>query len=105
MTTIYKPKDIEQMKSAISEATEIWRAASLKEFQKTGDRGSCIVGDGITVYFTPPRCRKPVELFIIRSRSVAFAQGSIHYESCVDLALNFLREKGIVCRYNHGRMD
>jgi len=103
--TTYKSADLLKMKSVIDTAREMWLEASRKEFQKTGDRGSCIMGDGITVYFIPPRCRKPVELFIIPSREVAFAQGSLHYEATVDLALNFLREKGIVCRYNHGRMD
>jgi hypothetical protein len=101
----YKQADLEKMRSLIAKATEIWKEASLKEFQKTGDRGSCVLGDGITIYYIPPRCRKPVELFIIPSRTVAFAQGSLHYEANYHLALDFLRENGVECRYNHGWMD
>jgi hypothetical protein len=103
--TTYKSADLLKMKSVIDTAREMWLEASRKEFQKTGDRGSCIVGDGITVYFIPPKCRKPVEFFIIRSSSVAFAQGSLHYEATMQIALDYLKENGVECRYNHGRMD
>jgi hypothetical protein len=101
----YKPADMEKMKTVIETAREMWDEQAKKEFEKYGDRGSCIVGDGIVVSYIPPRCRKPTELFIIRSSSVAYCQGNLHYEATLHVALDYLKSHGIECRYNHGRMD
>jgi hypothetical protein len=101
----YKKAEIEKMSAIIEKAKQMWDAASKEEFSKTGDRGSCIMGDGIEILYVPPRCRKPQKLMIIPSRTVAYAQGSLHYEATKDVALRFLEENGIECQYNYGRMD
>jgi hypothetical protein len=104
---IYKSVDInsEIFKKRIEEAKKLWLEASKKEFELHGDTGSCIMGDGIQIYFIPPRCRKPQTLFIIRSHEVAFCQGSLHYEKTYKVAIDYLKQHGIDCFYNYGRMD
>lgn len=101
----YKKSEIEAMSAIIEKANQMWDAASKEEFSKTGDRGSCIMGDGIEVFFVPPRYRKPQKFMIIPSRTVAYAQGSLHYEATKEVAMAYLRENGIECQYNYGRMD
>lgn len=102
---IYKPKEIESLKPLIEKAKKIWEDASKAEFEKIGDVGSVIACDGIYVMWTPPRCRKPQKLMLIRSREVAFAQGSIHYEKTKDKALMFLKNLGVDAGYDYGMMD
>lgn len=102
---VYKAKEIESLKPLIEKAKKIWMEASRVEFEKTGDRGSCVVCDGIYVLWTPPRCRKPQKLMVIPSREVAFAQGSLHYEATKDKALMFLQNLGVDAGYSYGMMD
>lgn len=103
--TVYKSKELEQFQSAIEKAKQAWREASVKEYQRTGDSGSCIMGDGIYAFVVPPRCRKPQKVMLIRSSSVACAQGSLHYEACYKVALEMLKEAGLEAHYDYGRMD
>jgi hypothetical protein len=104
---IYKSVDVnsEIFKKRIEEAKKLWNEAARIEFEKHGDTGSCIVCDGIQVEFLPPRCRKPIRLTIIPSREVAWCQGSLHYEATKQVALDYLKQHGIDCFYNYGRMD
>jgi hypothetical protein len=102
---VYKQKEIQEIRLLIEKAKKIWMEASKAEFDKTGDRGSCVVSDGIFVFWTPPRCKKPQKLMIIHSRDVAFAQGSLHYEATKDKALMFLKNLGVDAYYDYGRMD
>ena len=102
---VYKAKEIESFKPLVEKAKNIWMEASKAEFEKIGDTGSCVMGDGIYVLWTPPRCRKPQKLMVIRSREVAFAQGSIHYEKTKDKALMFLQNLGVDASYDYGMMD
>lgn len=102
---VYKASDLFLLKPFVNTARELWKDASRKEFDKRGDEGSCIMGDGIFIYLVPARCRKPVRYTLIDSHEVSFAQGSLHYEATKDVALNFLKQNGIDAQYDYGRMD
>ena len=105
MKTVLRDKDLVELKDVILEAERVWKDASREEFQKIGDVGSCIIGDGVAISYLGPRKRKPVTKIIISSNAVACAQGSAHYEKHKDKALQVLKDNGVDCFYSWGRMD
>ena len=76
-------------------------------YEKDGDKGSVILGDGITVQVIPPGCRNLVDVMIIPSSDVAYCQGSLHYEAHINVPLMILRTQypSVKFGYNYGRMD
>jgi hypothetical protein len=102
---VFRDSDLSKLQSIIEKAKELWKEASKKDFEKNGDRGSCVAGDGIFVNYLGPRKRKPVRRCIISSHEVAFCMGSSHYESCKDIPINYLRKNEIECFYNYGYLD
>lgn len=105
MKTVLRDKDLAGLTNVIAKAEQVWRDASKEEFEKIGDVGSCIMGDGVAITYLGPRKRKPVTKIIISSSRVACAQGSIHYERHKDKALKVLKDHGIDCFYKWGMMD
>lgn len=91
----------------LDHAREAWSKRAKETYEKDGDRGSVIMGDGITVQVIPPRCRKLVNVMIIPSRDVSWCQGSLHYEAHINVPLMILRTQypSVKFAYNYGRMD
>ena len=104
---VYPYKEVEVLvkSEVVSSAKQIWTVKSKEYFDQHGDRGSCIVSDGIYILYKPKRCRNPQKLMLIPSREVAFCQGSLHYEYYKDEVVAFLQENNIDCSYDYGRMD
>jgi len=100
-----KQAELKNFQDVIAKAKAAWDTASKEQFNIHGDKGSCVMGDGIEVEVLPPRCKYPQRIMIIRSREVAYAQGSVHYEAVVDVALKILKDAGLNVSYNYGRMD
>jgi hypothetical protein len=101
----YRQRDLDAFAGHIKWVKEQWRAAARVEFERHGDKGSCIMGDGIAVMLIPPRCRTPRRHLIIDSREVASCQGSLHYEAVAGDAVRALQAFEIECFYHYGVMD
>lgn len=102
---VHKPKEVESMKPFIEEAKAEWARLAKETYERSGDQGSCVIGDGIKIYWIPPRCKLPRERMIIASNEVSHCQGSLHYEAHADTILKRLRANGIDAHYCSGRMD
>lgn len=102
---IYKTDTLEKIKPIIEKAQKLWNEATLKLDDAHGDRGSCVLSDGIYVFFLPPRCRKPVRKMIISCNHIGKTQGSINREQTKDIALNYLTLNKVDAYYSYGRMD
>jgi hypothetical protein len=104
---VYSYKEVESLKNSdlVSAARTLWQAKSSEYYNKHGDTGSCIMGDGIYILFKPKRCRIPQKFMLIPSNQVARCQGSLHYEHSKDEVISFLRDNGVDCSYNYGMMD
>jgi hypothetical protein len=100
-----KQKELESFESVRAEAVEMWKNLSKEHYDRDGDQGSCVLGDGIMVKVRPFRARSDKWVMYIPSMEVAFCQGSLHYERSVKYVLEFLRSKGLEVDYNFGRMD
>ena len=100
-----KWSEVEPFKEEIARAKDAWEKAAGEVFKRDGDRGSCIVGDGIKLAVIMPRKRKPEYVMLIPSREVAWCMGSAHYEATKDVALRMLQRVGLPVIYDFGRMD
>ena len=89
----------------VFKAREIWRDLAKEDYEKFGDKGSPIVGDGIYVNALQEGGHKGVKFFLILSNEISFSQSSLHYEARVSEVIDFLRDNGIEANYCLGRMD
>jgi hypothetical protein len=103
---IYKQQDMtDQFKETIFRAKKMWMAICKENFEKDGDKGSCVLGAGITIMLLLPKCRKPRRTMIIASNEVAQCQGSANWEKGNQQVLSFLSKNGIEAAYECGNMD
>jgi hypothetical protein len=103
---IYNKSELYLLKPIISKAKTLWENAAREIYLQEGDKGSCILSDGIEIYYQrDKRSKYPKKLMIICSREVAQCQGSLHYEVTRHVALDYLKLNGIECTYNFGNMD
>lgn len=93
------------LNEVVGAAREMWIESAKKEFEKDGDYGSCILGDGICIDVIPKGKRKPVQKMLISAREVAQCQGSIHYERGQSAVVEYLKSQGIDAYYESGWMD
>lgn len=91
--------------SVIAKAKEMWSEICAKNVASYGDRGSCVVGAGIAVYYVPKGCRKLGAKIIIAAHNVAKAQGSVTWEDGMEAVIEFLKENNINAFYEPGWMD
>lgn len=104
--TIYTPKDVDgNFLNIVTQAKDMWKKICEENFVKYGDEGSCVVGAGISIYFIPPRCRNYRRSYIIRADDVTNCQGSLSWERDIEKVIEYLKNNGIDCHYNGGRMD
>ena len=91
-------------REAIIEAKQMWNDLALTTIKDGVDmsEGSCVSGDNIVVDILTPRCRYIKKATIVLSPAV---QGSVTKEITVKPVLEFLRSKGIECRYDEGWMN
>lgn len=98
------PSNINEL---VANARDLWLNATKEEFEKDGkrDSGCCILGDGVVMDVILPRKRKASQMMLISAREVQQCQGSLHYERCKSVAVDYLRANGIDAYYNSGWMD
>jgi hypothetical protein len=105
--TAYQERDLETgpVAAAINVTATMWRDRCQKYLDTQGDRGTCVLGAGIEIYYLPKRCRFPKSKMVIPVYQVVAAQGSLVWEESVEDILAHLKSKGVEASYNPGRMD
>jgi hypothetical protein len=88
----FLPEDIQRAEPHFDKAQKMW-----EKYYK--DEGSCVLGCGISVWWIPPRCRKPQEYMAVHVPGQGDGGNSVH------IPLNYLAMNGIPGFYNPGRMD
>jgi len=99
---IYSAKEIDALSGAIALASQMWANRCKLYLAKHGDRGSVVIGAGICCAVKHGRHSKTRELI---SAGVSCAQGSLVWEESVEEVVSFLKERGLDCYYECGRMD
>jgi hypothetical protein len=102
---IYKASEFEALKSNpfVLEAHEQWRKATEEAFKKYGDRGACILSEGIYVEVVRPRCRKPERMRLLGSPTGV--QGEAVRLAGMREAAEYLRANGIEVITHYGNVD
>lgn len=105
MEKIYKATEYEALRNhpAVAQARAQWQVATEEAHKKHGDRGSCILGEGIYVFAVRPRCRKPERMRLISPPTSV--QGEVVRLAGMNEAVAFLRAAGIECFGFCGNMD
>ncbi len=93
----YRDKDLAAFRKTILEASKMWSEDMLAA--EGGDLGTCVVGAGLGVYYTPPRCRTARRSRIIASPGQSDCKGS------VARAQKHLEEAGLEIHFEYGNMD
>jgi len=105
--TCYQHSDLsnEVMQGTIAKARDLWQKRCAEYVAKHGDRGSCVMGAGIAVWYLAKKCRTPGKLIIIDAREATWYQGSVIWEDSRAEVQKFLADNGIVTCYAWGNMD
>ena len=100
---VYRFEDLHNPKveAVILEAGRLWTEASSEYIKLHGDTGSCVLGNGIFVALKPPRRRNIYKLKLASPQG----QGEGPGEGTKDPVLKYLKDNGIDCWYECGRMD
>ena len=98
----YQKADIEKLRDdgALAKAEALWLAEWRKQGSK--DRGTGCGGKGIEVCYLGPRKKNHDYINIVRCPT---GQGNLSAAESVGPALEYLKSKGIECKYNDGWMD
>ena len=97
----YEKADIENLAPALKEAHNVW--CHEWERQGAGDKGSCVGGNGLTVWYLAPGKRTAKPLIVVRPPPT---QGCLSQETSMDAAIAYLRDHhDINVEYTPGRMD
>ena len=102
----YEKADIESLAYAFKEAYDVW----VQEWERQGacvaslkDEGSCVAGNGLTVWYSAPGKRTAKPLIVVRPPPT---QGCVSQETTMDAAITYLRDRhDINVEYTPGRMD
>jgi hypothetical protein len=84
-------------------AKALWERRCKEYVAEHGHEGSCVIGAGFTVWYLPPRGRKPRPKMILDSPSGS--QGSNTWEASTDEIAQVFKDAGIKAAYAWGRMD
>ena len=84
-------------------AKELWETRCKKYMDQKRTQGTAVIGAGFTVWYLPPRARKPQRKMILHS-PLGF-QGSLVWESSKDEVERVFTAVGIDVRYEWGSMD
>ena len=95
----YKEKDLQKIQGLIDNAKILVKRDI--EDMKIEDGGSCVLGNGIQIYFVPKRCRNPIKKIIVDGPF----QGNVSNYKALKNALDYLRQSGVDCRYEDGILD
>jgi hypothetical protein len=96
----YDAKDMDFLTDSAKAAEQIWLNEWIK--QGSSDHGTCCGGKGIEIWFVGPRQR------VAKTRNLvhcSWVQGNLSASRSVQPAIDFLKSRGIECRYNDGWMD
>lgn len=96
---LHKPKTEEIVKKAKA----MYAKACTAHRKKHGDRGSCVLGNGIYIAIKRPRFKHPFKMMLCAP--VGGGQSDSASYACKDPVLKFLKDNGIEAWYEHGRMD
>ena len=97
----YEKADIENLAYAFKEAYDVW----VQEWERQGakDEGSCVVGNGLFVWYSAPGKRTAKPLIVVRPPPT---QGCLSQETTMGAAITHLRDRhDINVEYTPGRMD
>lgn len=97
----YEKEDIESLAYAFKEAYDVWVQEWVRQGAK--DEGSCVAGNGLTVWYSAPGKRTAKPLIVVRPPPT---QGCLSQETTMDVAITHLRDRhDINVEYTPGRMD
>lgn len=93
----YKNADLNWIRPLADEAKKLMD--QFIDENQLRDGGTCVMGEGIDILVVPPRCRKPIQVQIVRQPFQGNNERALLY------AKQWLESKGVQCSYNAGRMD
>jgi hypothetical protein len=102
--TVYTDADLVKFHPAFMEAMSLWSLRCAQYVAKHGDKGSCVIGAGIGVYYRGPR-KRSYELKLVIDVPMTASQGSCTWEASVPEVIAFLKTRGIEAHHIYGRMD
>lgn len=85
------------------QARRLWDRLADEYVAKSGRMGTMVIGAGFTVWYLPPRCRKPRLRMILRSPRKH--QASSTWESSRGEIKRFFNGNGINVQYEWGHAD
>lgn len=97
----YRFEDLHKAEAVILKAREMYRDLQQKFIDTGGDRGTCVLGNGIYIAVLPPRARIAFEMKLCSP----LGQSDFPSSHCKDPVLKFLKDNGLDCWYECGRMD
>lgn len=92
--------DLERLAPVIEQAKQAWFDAWVRDGRQ--DRGSSILGVGISVWYLPPRARRPQRHQIIYW---GWCQGDLEASRLKRIPMDILRDAGLEPMYDCGVMD
>ena len=84
-------------------ATALWQRRCEEYLASNGQHGSSVIGAGFTVWYLPPRTRKPQRKLILHSP--LGIQGSLVWETSKDEIAQVFQTAAINVHYQWGSMD
>ncbi len=100
-TKAYTWADVHAKTAIIEEAQRRWTAASAAHMEKNGDRGTCVLGNGLAIAVKPKGKRVAYTLLIC----LPVGQSEFPGYATKDKIEKFLKDNGLDCWYECGRMD
>lgn len=101
----YEDADLqdEEFVKLCEQAKRLWERRSNEYVEEEGHIGSAVIGAGFSVWYLPPKARKPRRKMILHSPSKW--QGSLVWEHSKDEIEQMFRGNGIDVHYEWGVMD
>ncbi|MBW3636657.1 MAG: hypothetical protein KY445_09375 [Armatimonadetes bacterium] len=93
------------LRPVIAAARELWTKRCAEYVAAGGAHGSCVVGAGFYLSFLPDGAKKPRPWMFLSADSVTPEQGASNWEHAVKEVHQFLKDNGVECEYDYGRMD
>ena len=93
------------LRPIIAQARQLWTDRCAEYFAAGGAHGTCVVGAGFYLSFLPDGAKKPRAWMFLSADSVTPAQGASNWEHAVEEVHQFLKDNGVQCEYDWGRMD
>jgi hypothetical protein len=101
----YQDADLSEpvFKATCDAAEALWQQRCQEYLAANGQKGSSVIGAGFTIWYLPPRARKPQHKMILHSP--LGLQGSLVWEETKDEIGQVFQTAGIDVHYEWGSMD